>query len=123
VQYSYAYDLFRDGNYRAAEAAFKAFIEQHPDDLLAGNAQYWLAGTYFARSQFKEAALAYADGYKRFPRAPKASDGLLRLGISLARAGETREACEAFDQLEHDFPNQRGPLAERISAEKIRIGC
>jgi tol-pal system protein YbgF len=123
VQYNYAYDLFKDGNYGAAEAAFKAFIEQHPDDLLAANAQYWLAGTYFARSQFKEAALAYADGYQRFPRAPKASDGLLRLGISLARSGDTHEACEAFDRLEHDFPNQRGPAAGRVTAEKIRIGC
>jgi tol-pal system protein YbgF len=123
AQYNYAFDLFRDGNYSGAEVALKAFVQQHPDDLLAANAQYWIAETYFARRQFKEAALAYAEGYKQYPRGPKAPEGLLRLGMSLARAGEAQEACVAFVQLEHEFPNPQNVIRERTAAEKSRIGC
>ena len=46
----------KQADYPAAEAALKAFIEQHPKDPMAGNAQYWLGETYYTRSSFMEAA-------------------------------------------------------------------
>src|SRR5207302_476668 len=40
-QYNYAFGLLKQADYPAAEAALKAFVEQHPRDPMAGNAQYW----------------------------------------------------------------------------------
>ncbi len=75
--------------------ALKAFVKQHPSDPLTGNAQYWLGETYFARNQYMEAAAAFADGYKRAPKGPKAPETLLDLGRSLARAEQKKNACPA----------------------------
>jgi tol-pal system protein YbgF len=122
-QFNHAFALVKQGNYTAAEAALRAFIQQHPNEPLAANAQFWLGETYFARSQFMEAASAFAEGYKRYPRGPKAAEELLRLGMSLARAEQKQNACVAFTQLERDFPNPGAAIKERANAEKRRLGC
>jgi len=122
-QYNFAFGLVKQADYPAAEAALKSFVRQHPDDGLAGSAQYWLGETYYARGNYAEAAIAFADGYKRYPRGAKAPDDLLKLGMSLARANQKQNACTAFAQLDHDFPNPGNAIKERAKDEKKKLGC
>ncbi|MBV9826759.1 MAG: tol-pal system protein YbgF [Alphaproteobacteria bacterium] len=122
-QYNYAFGLLKQANYPAAEAALKAFIEQHPKDSMAGNAQYWLGETFYTRGKYMEAASTFAEGYKRYPKGAKAPDELLKLGMSLARADQKQNACVALGQLDRDFPNPGASIKERASAEKKRLGC
>jgi tol-pal system protein YbgF len=122
-QFDYAFKLVRKADYPAAEVALRAFVVQHPKDHLAGSAQYWLGETYFARGRYLEAASAFAEGYKRWPKGPKAADDLLKLGISLSRANEKPNACLALDQLNHDFPHPGTAIRERAIAERHRLGC
>ena len=67
-QYNQAFGLLKQADYPAAEVALKAFVEQHPNDPMAGNAQYWLGETYYTRGRYADAASAFAEGYKRYPR-------------------------------------------------------
>jgi tol-pal system protein YbgF len=122
-QYNYAFGLLKRADYAGAAAALKAFVTQHPDDRMAGNAQYWLGETYYSRAHYLEAASAFAEGYKRYPKNSKAADGLLKLGMSLARANQTQNACLAFTQLDHDFPNAGASIKEHAESERKRIGC
>ena len=122
-QYNHAFGLLRQANYPAAEAAFKAFVEAHPRDKMAGNAQYWLAETHYARGRYMEAATAFAEGYKRFPQSSKAPDGLLKLGMALARANQKQNACVALAQLSQDFPQAASSVRERAAAERKKLGC
>ncbi len=122
-QYNHAFGLLKQANYPAAETALKAFVESHPKDQMAGNAQYWLGETYYTRSRYLEAATAFAEGYKRYPKSPKAPDGLLKLGMSLARANQKQNACVALVQLDRDFPQAGASVKERAAAEKKRVGC
>ena len=101
----------------------KSFVRQHPDDGLAGSAQYWLGETYYMRGNYSEAAIAFAEGYKRYPKGAKAPDNLLKLGMSLARANQKQNACTAFAQLDHDFPNPGNAVRERAKDEKKKLGC
>ena len=123
AQYNAAYGLVRKADYPAAEEALRSFIRQHPNDPLAGNAQYWLGGTYYQRGRYAEAASAFADGYKRYPKGKKAADSLLMLGMSLARADQKHNACIALTQLDHDFPQPGSAIKERAAQEKKRLGC
>jgi tol-pal system protein YbgF len=122
-QYNYAFGLLQKPDYPGAEAALRAFVEQHPKDTMAGNAQYWLGETYFARNKFIEAASAFAEGYKRYPKGAKAPDTLLKLGLSLGRADQKQNACVALAQLDREFPNPGAPIKERAAAEKKRLHC
>src|SRR5262249_54094221 len=90
--------LYHPG-YTCAEAALRAFVAQHPNDPLAGNAQYWLGETYYVRKDYRQAAVAFAEGYQKYPTNSKAPDNLLKLGLALAQIGEKADACEALSQL------------------------
>ena len=122
-QYNHAFGLLKQADYPAAESALKAFVEQHPNDAMAGNAQYWLGETYYTRGRFAEAASAFAEGYKRYPKSSKAPDELLKLGMALARANQKQNACIALTQLDHDFPAPGAAIKERANVEKKRLGC
>jgi tol-pal system protein YbgF len=123
TQYNAAFGLLKQADYPAAEEALKTFVAQHPKDALAGSAQYWLGETYYERGRYAEAASAFAEGYKNYPRGTKAADDLLKLGMSLARANQKQNACVAFAQLDHDFPNSGSSIKEHSVAEKKRLGC
>jgi tol-pal system protein YbgF len=122
-QYNFAFGLLKQANYPAAEAALKNFVRQHPDDGLAGSAQYWLGETYYARGNYAEAVVTFAEGYKRYPKGSKAPDDLLKLAMSLAHVNQKQNACTALAQLDHDFPNPGNAVKERAKDEKKKLGC
>jgi tol-pal system protein YbgF len=122
-QYDYATGLLQRGAYAEAEIALKAFVAQHPNDALTGNAQYWLGETYYARSDFKNAAVAFAEGYQKYPKSPKAPDNLLKLGMALGQIGQKDNACTAFKQLGKQFPNASAAIKDRSNRAQQRYGC
>ncbi len=122
-QYNYAFGLLKKADYPGAEAALKAFLARYPKDRMAGNAQYWLGETYYTRGRYLEAASIFAEGYKRYPKNPKAADNLLKLGMALSRANQKQNACIALAQLAHDFPHAGASVKEHAKAEKKHLGC
>jgi len=120
-QYNYAFGLLRQANYPAAEQALRSFLQRHPNDQLAGNAQYWLGETYFVRKDYNNAAAVFAEGYQKYPKGGKAPDNLLKLGMSLGNLGQKADACRAFQRLDRDFPIS--PVKDRAADEKKKFGC
>lgn len=122
-QYNYAFGLLRKNDYPGAEAALKTFIAQNPTHELTGNAQYWLGETYYARADYKQAAVAFLDGYKKYPSSAKGADNLLKLGITAAQLGQSKQACAAFSKLGTEYPQASDVLKRRAQAEKERLHC
>ena len=122
-KYAYASGLLRQAQYDRAEIALKAFIDVHDNDPLASNARYWLGETYYVRSAYVQAAEVFLDGYQRDPKASKAPDMLLKLGMSLARLEKTREACAAFARLTADFPKVSAGIKNALARERKRNNC
>ncbi len=122
-QYDYAFSLLRQAEYAEAARALNAFIEAHPDDTLTGNAYYWLAETYYVRSDYTRAAEYFARGYKNFPDSIKAPDNLLKLGMSLANLDKKDEACLTFSELGERFPDASPSIKQRVATEGRRTGC
>jgi len=121
--YKAAFDYLVKHDMEAAEAAFIEFLQAFPDDPLAGNAQYWLGETYYARERFEDAAVTFLEGYQSYPNNPKAADNLLKLGMSLRRIGRDEEACTTFAKLGQDFPNAPTNIKRRLVSEVNALGC
>lgn len=121
-RYEYAFNLIRT-DYGAAERALAAFIDAHPDDPLASNAQYWLGETHYVRADYQNAAVVFLEGYQKHPKGPKAPDSLLKLGLSLSSMGQQKEACAALARLAAEFPGAGETIKRRNQAERQKLGC
>ncbi len=123
AQYDFAFGLLRQANYAAAEEAFSAFLLQHPQDALAGNAKYWLGETFYVRGNYQQAAVTFAEGFEAYPNNSKAPDNLLKLGMSLASLGSTQDACGTFDVLLDRYADAPATILSRAQRESQRLSC
>jgi tol-pal system protein YbgF len=123
VQYDFAIDLMKRGQYDQARAAFIEFLQFHPKDTLAGNAQYWLGETYYAQNRHKEAGDAFLTGYTTYSSSNKAPDSLLKLGMSLAALGNKDAACTVWSELGSRFPQASPAVVARNKLEREKAGC
>ena len=123
AQYDFAFSQLRRGDFAAAEAAFGAFLDAHPDDALAGNAQYWLGETFYVRKDYPRAAEAFLKGFQSYSDSNKGPDSLLKLGMTLSAMEKMAEACAAFDELEARYPDAIPAIKNQTEAQKARLGC
>jgi tol-pal system protein YbgF len=122
-QYDYARSFLVQQDYPAAEKAFSAFVNTHPDDPLASAGQYWLGETYFVRGNYDQAAKAFAEGYQKYPKGAKAPDTLLKLGMSLVELNRKKDACVLFNELNQRYPNAAANVKQLAARERQRAGC
>lgn len=122
-QYDYAFDILRQADYASAERALRLFLEAHSTDALAGNAQYWLGETYYVRGDFEQAAVEFLSGYQTYPNSSKGPDNLLKLGLSMARLGQTDGACTALTRLATEYPSASDTIRRRAQTERARLKC
>lgn len=123
VQYDFAIDLLKRGQFPQARDALKQFLAEHPTDPLAGNAQYWLGETYYVQGQYKDAADAFLKGYTTYAKSSKAPDSLLKLGMTLSQLGQKDAACATYGQLKQQFPQASPAIVARGKLERQKAGC
>jgi tol-pal system protein YbgF len=122
-QYAYAFSLLNQNDYAGGERALKEFLAQHPKDPLAGDAQYWLGRTYYARNNFNDAARAFAEGYQKYPHAQRAPENLLYLGRSLVGLKQKSNACQAFARMLSEYPKASDATKASAQAERKKNSC
>ena len=121
--YHDAFKKLQDGDYAGAERGFKAFLQSNSKHALAGNAQYWLGETFYARRDYQNAMAAFAEGYKTYKASPKGPDNLLKLGITLAVLGRQADACAVFAKFNQDYPRATDLQKRRVDQERQKNHC
>lgn len=121
--YDTGYNYLMASDYASAEATFKNFLASYPQDNLAGNAQYWLGESYFARGDYRKAAGEFLKGYKSYKDSQKAPDNLLKLGMSLQRLGQSEAACQTYSELKSRYKSLPGHISRNVDGEMDRANC
>lgn len=121
--YDAAYSRILSGDYAGAEAGFRRFLADHPNDALAANAQFWLGESHYARGDYRAAADAFLKSYTDYPDSAKVTDSLLKLGLSLRGIGQTDAACATFSELLTKYPGAPTAVRAEAEAQKQRSGC
>jgi tol-pal system protein YbgF len=121
--YSEAMKKLQDGDNAGAERSFKSYLQANPRGALAGNAQYWLGESYYARRDYPNAMTAFAEGYKVYKSSPKGPDNLLKLGVTLAVMGRKPDACAVFAKFNQDYPRATDLQKRRVDQERQKNGC
>ncbi len=122
-QYEFATSFLKVGDYSTAERAFREFVITHPDNELAGSAQYWYAETFRIRQLYTDAASAYLEGYQKYPKGKKAPINLLKLGVSMVQIGEKDQGCKMINGVELQYPNANQSVIQKAKYESKKFEC
>lgn len=120
--YQKSYDSLLQRRYGAAENGFRTFIGEYGSHELAGNAQYWLGETFYARGDYKQAAEAFLKGYRNHGQSPKAPESLFKLGLTLKQLGQSEQACATLKQVGNAYPKAT-EVVEQAKQESQSAGC
>jgi tol-pal system protein YbgF len=128
TQYEFAYGLYQQavqdrGDFGGAEQALRSFVTANGTHRLAGDAQYWLGETFYARRDWTNAAGAFAEQFRRFPQNAKAPDALLRLGQSLGQLNRKQDACGTLAELDRRYPTATQSIKIAATRERTRLAC
>lgn len=118
-----AKDMLIRGDFSAAEAAFRGFIQAFPNDPQATEARYWLGESLYVQASYSDAASAYLDLLRTAPQAPQAADALVKLAASLRQAGQPSDACSVLRDFNRTYPNASAATRERAQAEARAAAC
>ena len=122
-KYEFATSFLKIGDYNMAERAFREFVDNYPDHILAGNAQYWYAETFRIRQLFTDAASAYLEGYQKYPKSQKAPINLLKLGVSLVQIGEKDQGCLMISGVKKEYPKANQSVLQKAKYEEKKFEC
>lgn len=121
--YQTGLNALKANDFIVSEENFTKIINQHPDDKLAGNAQYWLGEVYYAKKDYAKSAVAFAKGYENYKNGAKGADSLFKLGMAMKALKKNTEACAAFQNLGAEFPKASAELKNKAKAEAKNLKC
>lgn len=103
--YQAAFAKVQAREFAAATQAFEAFVAEHPDSQLTGNAYYWLGELHSAASELEPAEAAFRHVLEDFPESSKVPDTLYKLGLLKARQGEPDASRELLERVRQQYPD------------------
>ncbi len=104
AQYNAAMTLLAKAQYDEASSAFRSFADAYPKDDHAPQAVHWIGAIAYMQQDFPGAARAFAEEIKKYPHAPSAPEGMLKLGQSLIAMKQKKEGCTALEALPRSYP-------------------
>lgn len=121
--YEVAANMLERGEYEAAEMAFREFGKRHGKDRLKVDAIFGLGETFYRRNRYREAAEQYLQITTDSPKANRAPEAMLKLGMSLRGLGATPEACGTYSEVIKKYPKASAAIKQAVDREKKRAQC
>ena len=75
------------------------------------------------QQKYRDAAETFLAASKDYPKAKKAPDMLLKLGVSLVGLKQHDVACATFSEVGKRYPDISSALKERVKQEKALAAC
>jgi tol-pal system protein YbgF len=123
-QFEAAMNLLSRARYDEASDAFRAFADAHPDTDRAPEALYWTGDiAYSTKKDYPAAARDFAELLKKYPKAQRAPDGMLKLGLALFEMGQSKEACAAVSALPAKYPDAMPGILMRAKSVRDEKKC
>jgi tol-pal system protein YbgF len=123
-EFDTAMNLLSRAQYDPARDAFRKFADGHPEDDRAADALYWTGDiAYSAKKDYPGAARDFAELLKKYPKAQRAPEGMLKLGLALFELGQMKEGCAALVALPAKYPDATAAVAARAKSERTNNKC
>jgi tol-pal system protein YbgF len=114
--YQASFDTLKEGRYKKAKASFKTFLNQYPNSIYAGNAQYWLGEANYVTRNFEQGIIEFQQVVDRYPKSAKVPDAMLKLGYTFYELKQHDEAKAILQELRKRFPKS---TAYRLAGKRL----
>ena len=94
--YDRVMEEFTHGDYEAALAGFRLFIELHRQSALAANAQYWIGECQYRLGRYHDALDSFYNVRSYDPMSPKLAASVFKIGQTYSRLGDYHKARLMF---------------------------
>jgi len=121
--YQAGYNHMLAGDYALAEQVFQDYVANNPDDARAPDAMFWLGEAQYSQGRYQDSAKTFLDAHKKYPRADKGADALLKLGMSLAKLDNRETACATLREVLIRYPGASASVRAKVSEEQLRASC
>lgn len=102
--YDRVMEEFQRGDFQAAHAGFRFFLELHARSPLAENAQFWLAECEFRQGRYRDAIASFSKVLSTSPRHAKVPAATWKMGLAYAKLGLKDESRILFERIRVEFP-------------------
>jgi tol-pal system protein YbgF len=123
TQFNAALEAYRVGQYDQAEQQLRAFLAKNGGSRLAPDAIFYLGESFLKRSRPREAAEQYLKLSTDYAKSPRAPEGMLRLGQSLAALGNNDQACATLGEIGRRYPTTAGGVKKNVDLEMQKDHC
>jgi len=103
VLYSSALRDFIGGKYDLARQEFLDYLKHYGRTQLAGNAQFYIADTYYQQKDFRRAVSEYDKVFNQYPNSYKIAASHLKKGYALLELNEREKGVEVLRSLVEKF--------------------
>ncbi len=117
--YSRAYSLYKQGRYKEAILAFKAFLKKYPKSNLSDNAWFWIGECYMGLNKYEKAILAYYEVIKKYRKGNKVPSAMLRLAQAFLKIKDKTSAKVILRRLIKKFPRSTEAKVARRLLKRI----
>lgn len=107
---------FKNNDFEKARAMMSEFMKKYPENTLAGNAQFWVAETYYAEKDYTDAILAYEDLLQKYKGHNKIPAALLKQGFAFLELGDEKAARGILKELMANHPDSE---QAKIAKDKL----
>ncbi len=118
--YKDAYDTFQKGDLQGARKKFEAFLKQYPSGELSGNAQFWIAETYYQEKDFETAVLEYEKVMSNYPESGKVPAALFKQALAFLELGDKTNARNLLNRVIERFPHSDQAKMAKKKMEAIK---
>jgi tol-pal system protein YbgF len=122
-EYQTALNLLMQDRKMEARKAFTEFLSRHPQSDLVGNAQYWLAETYYVAKEYDAAMQEFNKVIQQYPNSSKVPDSMLKSGFIQYERQQWDLARKQLEDLVSRYPgSDASQLAQKRLDRMFREG-
>jgi len=119
--YDRVMEEFKHGDYEAALAGFKFFIELHRKSVLAANAQYWIGECQYRLGRYKDALNSFSNVGSYDPMSQKLAASAFKIGQTYSMLGDYYRARLTFDEVVDHYPGGAEAQLARKAIQAINL--
>lgn len=122
--YDRVMEEFDHGDYEAALAGFRLFIELNRKSALAANAQYWIGECQYRLGRYKDALDSFSNVGSYNSLSPKLAASAFKIGQTYSKLGDYERARLMFNGVLDQYPDgAEAKLARKaIDGITLKIG-